>query len=170
MKHILTAAAMSLLAACVHAGETVKDDHTDKPTMSGHHGPHIMTAKSAGDFDETLTRVQAAIDARGFKTFAVIDHAAGAASIDQPLRPTTLIIFGNPKGGTPLIQAAQTIAIDLPLKMLVYMDDSGAVTIAWPDVEHLVHEHGANGIDAQSSKIGAALAAIASEAAAPPPQ
>src|ERR1700730_8429640 len=73
---------------------------------------------------ETMDRLEAEIKSVGMTVFARIDHAAGAASAGLPLRPTELLIFGNAKGGTPLMQADQAIGIDLPLKALVYQDGS----------------------------------------------
>ena len=70
----------------------------------------------------TMDRVEAQIQARGLSVFARIDHAAGAADVGLPLAPTDLIIFGNARGGTPLIQSVQTVGIDLPLKILVWQD------------------------------------------------
>ncbi|MEM9705141.1 MAG: DUF302 domain-containing protein [Pseudomonadota bacterium] len=134
--------------------------------MKPHKAPHIISTKSENDFATTLTLTKTAIEARGFKIFTSIDHAAGAASIGETLRPTTLIIFGNPRGGTKLMQAAQTIGVALPLKALVYQDAEGDVIIATSDVKHIVHEHNAEGVDALAARVAGALKAIAEEAAA----
>src|ERR1700757_862751 len=80
----------------------------------------LVTLRSKHDFDVTVERLLVALKVRETTVFARIDHAAGAASIQLPLRPTTLLIFGNAKAGTPLMQAAQTAGIDLPLKILVW--------------------------------------------------
>ena len=80
---------------------------------------------------ETAARLEAQIAAHGLTLFARIDHAAGAAEAGLELRPTLLLIFGNAKGGTPLMQAAQTIGIDLPLKFLVWQDEAGTTRIAY---------------------------------------
>src|SRR3979490_2949971 len=82
---------------------------------------------------ETMDRLEAEIKSVGMTVFARIDHAAGAASAGLPLRSTELLIFGNAKGGTPLMQADQAIGIDLPLKALVYQDASGKVWLAYND-------------------------------------
>ncbi len=124
----------------------------------------IISTKSNNSFDETLTKLQAALDKRSFKTFAVIDHSKGAASVDQTLRPTTLIIFGNPKGGTPLLQSAQTIGIDLPLKALVYQTEDGSVIIATSDIARITAAHGVTDKDPVKEKISGALTAIVQEA------
>ena len=86
----------------------------------------LVTVKSAFGPEETMNRFEAEVHARGMTVFAHIDHAAGAAAVGLPLRPTDLLIFGAAKGGTPLMQSVQTIGIDLPLKALVWQDESGA--------------------------------------------
>ena len=82
----------------------------------------LVTLQSSHDVATTLERLTAALEAKGVRVFARIDHAAGAASVGLALRPATLVIFGNPAAGTPLMQAAQTVGIDLPLKALVWQD------------------------------------------------
>jgi len=84
----------------------------------------LITMRSSHGPKDTMNRLEAQVKAKGMTVFARIDHAAGAAEAGLPLRPTDLLIFGNAKGGTPLMQAEQTIGIDLPLKMLVWKDAS----------------------------------------------
>src|SRR6516162_398502 len=74
---------------------------------------------------ETMDRLAAAVTTRGISIMARIDHAAAAAAVGMELRPTEVLIFGNPQAGTPLMQAIQTVGIDLPLKALVWRDESG---------------------------------------------
>lgn len=81
-------------------------------------------------FTETLSRLEKAADARGLKLFARLDHAAAAKEAGLSLRPTTVLVLGNPKGGTGLMQAQPTLAIDLPLKVLVWQGDDGKVRVA----------------------------------------
>src|SRR5215470_11850564 len=85
----------------------------------------LTTIPSARGPKDTMDRLEAEIKAKGMTVFARIDHAAGAAAVALALRPTELLIFGNARGGTPLMQSAQTIGIDLPLKALVWQDASG---------------------------------------------
>jgi uncharacterized protein (DUF302 family) len=92
--------------------------------------------------DETMDRLEAEVKGRGMMVFARIDHAAGAASVGLPLRPTVLVIFGNAKGGSPLMQADQAIGIDLPLKALVYEDATGKVWLSYNDPRWLAQRHG----------------------------
>jgi len=154
----------STLAACATAAEPAAKEVVAEKMEKHRHGPHLVSTISQNDFATTLSKLQAGIDSRGFKTFAVIDHAKGAASVDAELRPTTLVIFGNPKGGTPLIQSAQTMGIFLPLKALVYEDAEGQIKIATTDIRHGLKEHGVEGKDELAAKVAGALAAIAAEA------
>jgi len=88
-----------------------------------------------------MSRLEAAVNAKGMSVFARIDHAAGAASIGTLLRPTQVLIFGNPKGGTPLMQSTQTIAVDLPLRALVWQDASGKTWLSYNDPAWLAKRH-----------------------------
>ena len=163
---IFAAAFLSVLGGCATFEDRKPATNSENVMMmSKHHAPHIITVKSNGNFETTLASLKAIVAERGFKTFAVIDHAKGAVSIGAELRPTTLIIFGNPKGGTPLIKAEQRLGLRLPLKMLVFENAEGAVHIAYPDIAHLFHEYGVEGLAEPRSKIESALAAIAAEAA-----
>ena len=165
-KSILAATMAIALGACSHGQNHHPESNGARhPFAQSHHKPHINSVASNGDFDVTLTRLKEAIERRGFRTFAVIDHAKGAASIDADLRPTTLVIFGNPRGGTPLMQAEQRLGLRLPLKFLVIEDASGGVQIIYPDMAHLFHEYSVEGMAAPLGNIERALAAMAAEAA-----
>ena len=119
---------------------------------------------------ETMDRLAAAVTARGISVMARIDHAAAATAVGMKLRPTEVLIFGNPQAGTPLMQAVQTIGIDLPLKALVWQDESGATWLAYNDPQWLAHRHGADaGLDRTLHAMADALAAIAREATAASP-
>jgi uncharacterized protein (DUF302 family) len=128
----------------------------------------LITLRSTFDPKETMTRLEAEISARGMTVFAHIDHAAGAAAAGMTLRPTDLLIFGAAKGGTPLMQAVQTVGIDLPLKALVWQDEAGATFLSYNDPAFLTHRHGLGEsakpvVDAMSG----ALKAIATKATTP---
>lgn len=122
-----------------------------------------------------MDRLEAAVRARGLTVFARIDHAGGAARADLALRPTELLLFGSPQGGTPLMQAAQSAGIDLPLKALVWEDAAGTVWIGCNDPRQIAARHGIDGLPAIDALRGAlvALAATAAgaqaESAVPPP-
>ncbi len=100
----------------------------------------VVSPRSAG---ETMSRLEGIVKERGLNVFARIDHAAGAGKIGKTLRPTELLIFGNPQGGTPLMECAQTAGIDLPLKALVWTDEAGKVMLSYNDPEYLAKRHGA---------------------------
>ena len=105
----------------------------------------LVTLQSSHDFATTLERLTAALESKGVRVFAQIDHAAGATSAGLELRPTTLVVFGNPVAGTPLMQAVQTAGIDLPLKALVWEDASGATWLSYNDPAWLAQRHGVAG-------------------------
>lgn len=94
---------------------------------------------------ETLDRLEDDVKAKGLTVFARIDHAAGAAAVGMTLLPTAVLIFGNARGGTPLMQASQLIGIDLPLKVLVWQDTSGRTWLSYYDPGALAKRYGLSG-------------------------
>ena len=102
----------------------------------------LVSVASHYPMDETVRRLQAAFTERGMKIFAVIDHSGEADKAGLKMRPTKVVIFGSPKGGTPLMVAAPSLAIDLPLKTLVAEDGDGKVTVTYNDPEYLRERHG----------------------------
>ncbi|WP_426420201.1 DUF302 domain-containing protein [Bradyrhizobium genosp. A] len=123
-------------------------------TIQSHYGPR-----------ETMQRLEAAVKAKGFSVFAHIDHSAQAAQVNLSLLPTDLLIFGNPKGGTPLMRSDQTVGIDLPLKALVWQDEKGTIWLSYNDPEWLVRRHGgAPGTEDTVRAISDALKALAANA------
>jgi uncharacterized protein (DUF302 family) len=119
----------------------------------------LISVASRFSPQETSERLVREIGAAGMTLFARVDHAAGGASIGLPLRPTELLIFGNPRGGTPLMQARQTLGIDLPLRALVYQDAAGIVWVAYDDPDWLAKRHGLG--DEEASKVIVLKKAIA---------
>lgn len=120
----------------------------------------LTTLASALGPKETADRLEAEIKAKGMTVFARIDHAAGAAQVGLPLRPTEVLIFGNARAGTPLMQAGQTAGIDLPLKALVWQDDTGRTWLsynepAWVAERHELAEAVAGPVKAMTAAIGA---------------
>ena len=113
---------------------------------------------------ETTDRLATEIEAREMKVFARIDHAAGAAEVGLPLRPTELIIFGNARGGTPLMQSVQTVGIDLPLKALVWEDAAGKTWISYNEPKWIVQRHGVTHAEAIVIKLSDLLRAISTRA------
>jgi uncharacterized protein (DUF302 family) len=114
---------------------------------------------------ETMDRLVAAVTGRGMAMLARIDHAAAAAKVGMDLRPTEVVLFGNPRGGTPLMQAVQTMGIDLPLKALVWQDEAGKTWLGYNDPNWLARRHGALvGTEPPLGAMTDALAAVAKEA------
>ncbi len=120
----------------------------------------VIAVKSPHSAKETMGKLEEVVKQRGLNVFARIDHAAGAAKIGKTLRPTELLIFGNPQGGTPLMECAQSAGIDLPLKALVSEDASAQVWISYNDPVWLAQRHGAPACPA-AENLRKALAGIA---------
>ncbi len=110
---------------------------------------------------ETMNRLEAEIRTHGMKVFERIDHAAGAAEAGLELRPTELIIFGNARGGTPLMQSVQTVGIDLPLKALVWEDASGTTWLSYNEPSWIAHRHGVANAEPAVNKTSGVLSAMA---------
>jgi uncharacterized protein (DUF302 family) len=129
----------------------------------------LITIPSNSTVKATLDRLESEVKARGIAVFARIDHAAGASGAGLALRPTELLIFGNAAAGTPLMQAAQTIGVDLPLKALAWEDASGRVWLSYNDPGWLAQRHGLDASSAATTgAMAAGLACIAQKAAATP--
>jgi uncharacterized protein (DUF302 family) len=101
----------------------------------------IVNLPTHSSVDETITRVQALLQEKGVQVFALIDHSGEAKRAGIEMRPTKVLIFGNPKAGTPLMLAAPSIAIDLPLKLLVWEDADGQAWISYNTPAYLRHRH-----------------------------
>ena len=122
----------------------------------------LVSVRSSSGPKDTMNRIESEVKSRGMTVFARIDHAAGAAEVGLALRPTELLIFGNAKGGTPLMQSIQTIGIDLPLKVLVWQDESGSTWVSYNDPAWLAKRHELGpGSEMTISAMAAALNAIA---------
>ncbi|MGX1307656.1 uncharacterized protein (DUF302 family) [Amorphus suaedae] len=125
----------------------------------------LTVLPSAHDPDRTAERLIAAVEARGITVLADIDHARAAAAAGLDLRPTRVILFGNAKAGTPLMQDVQAAAIDLPLKALVWQDADGRTWLGYNDPAWIAQRHGVGpGSDQTIALLGRALAAVAEEA------
>ena len=125
----------------------------------------IKTISSALDSKQTMDRLEAAVRAKGLTVFARIDHALGAKEVGMPLRPTELLIFGNARGGTPMMQALQTTGLDLPLKALVWEDASGKTWLSYNEPEWIVSRHGRDAsLSGTVSSLSAVLAALSKAA------
>ena len=102
----------------------------------------LISKQSPYTVQITMDRLAAAVERAGASVFARIDHAAGAQSVDMELRPTQLLIFGNPKLGTPALQESQSAGLDLPLRVVAYEDENGIVFVAYHDPADLAEDHG----------------------------
>lgn len=119
----------------------------------------LFTRRSRHGFDETVSRLTTLIEEKGAKIFAVIDHAGEAAAAGLSMRPTKVVVFGSPTAGTPLMIAAPTLAIDLPLKILVAEREDGTVSMAYNTAEYIADRHGLARSDAAAVGAGDALTA-----------
>ncbi|MBE2260143.1 MAG: DUF302 domain-containing protein [Candidatus Accumulibacter sp.] len=126
----------------------------------------LVVVKSPYSVTETMTRFENVVKKRGLTVFSRIDHAAGAATIGKSLRATQVITFGNPEGGTPFMECAQTVGIDLPLKALIWEDGNSQVWLGYNDPLFLAQRHGVAQCPV-AEKLRQALAGLAEAAVAP---
>ena len=102
----------------------------------------IVNKPSKHSVDQTVEKLKGVLQAKGVTLFALVDHSGEAEKAGMKMPPTKLLIFGNPKGGTPLMLAAPSIAIDLPLKILIWEDGQGKVWVSYNSLEYLQERHG----------------------------
>ena len=123
----------------------------------------IVNLASNHSVDQTVEKLTSILQAKGVTLFALVDHSGEAEKVGIEMRPTKLLIFGSPKAGTPLMQAAPSIAIDLPLKVLVWEDADGKVWLSYNSPEYLEQRHGLPHELLQNIAVVAPLAAKAGE-------
>ncbi len=126
-------------------------------SLTAHANSGLINVKSKHSTKETADKLEAALVSKGLKVFARINHAEGAKNAGIDLRPTELVIFGNPKVGAPLMQCSQSVAIDLPQKALIWDDASGQTWLSYNTPEYLKERHDISGCDAVIAKITKAL-------------
>ena len=131
--------------------------------MTPNTGNGIKNVLSHQSVDQTLDKLQAMLRAKGVAVFALIDHSGEAAKVGMKMPPTKVLIFGSPKAGTPLMLAAPSIAIDLPLKILVWEDSQNKVWISYNAPEYLQERHGVPQELMQNIAVVETLAAKAGE-------
>src|SRR3954469_6790279 len=124
----------------------------------------VVTVVSAAPFDSTLARLERAVVAKGLTVAAKIDHAAAAQRANLTLRPTTLVIAGNPAAGTPLMQADQTMGVELPLRFLVWQGEDGKARVSYDPIKSIAKRHAVGGRDELLSKMTGAIEAIVKDA------
>ena len=127
----------------------------------------LIHVKSSHDVKNTARRLETFLKEKGMTVFLRIDHSEGARKVGKQLRPTELVIFGNPKVGTPLMQCGQTVAIDLPQKALIWQDESGQTWLTYNDPQYLAMRHELDGCRAVLEKIQNALGNFAQAATQP---
>lgn len=129
----------------------------------------FKTLSSPHGAKETMDRLESIVKEKGLTVFARVDHAAGATAVGMNLRPTELLIFGNARGGTPLMLADQRIGIDLPLKALVHQDEAGKVWLSYVDLHWLAQRYALGAaVSANVETLGKALDALATAAVKAP--
>lgn len=127
----------------------------------------LVSVKSSFDVSTTAERLEEKLKAKGMTIFSRINHAEGAAKLGKELRPTELIIFGNLKVGTPLMQCQQTVAIDLPQKALIWQDEDHQVWLTYNDPSYLASRHRINACEEALKKVTGALNKFATAATSP---
>jgi len=127
----------------------------------------LISIKSPHDVKTTADRLETTLTEKGMTVFIRINHAEGAQKVGMQLRPTEILIFGNPKVGTPLMQCSQSVAIDLPQKALIWEDETGQVWLSYNDPRYLVKRHKIQGCDEAVTKIENALSSFAQAATMP---
>ena len=132
-----------------------------------HADADLVTLPSAHSAPETVDRFKSLLAARKIQVFADIDHAAGAKEVGLSLRPTRVLIFGNPVAGTPLMQSRQTIGLDLPLRVLIWQDEAGKVWLTYRRPQSLARSHNVFDRDEAVSGLSGGLATLTGEATAP---
>ena len=127
----------------------------------------MVVVKSPHSVAVTVDKLVAVLESKGMNIFARINHAAGAQKAGMDLRPTELLVFGNPKVGTPLMLCSQSFAIDLPQKMLAWQGEDGTVHLGYNDPMHLKGRHKTEGCDEVLGKVSGALGNFAAAATKP---
>ena len=123
----------------------------------------ITTIATKHSVDEAVDKLKAVLDSKGVKIFAIVDHSGEAASVGLTMPPTKLVLFGNPKAGTPIMQSAPTAAIDLPLKILIAEDAAGNTSISWNSLDYLQTRHNIPSALMQNLAVVEALAHAAAQ-------
>lgn len=162
----LTAVSLGFMALI--AGLTVAYFSRQQAVAQATAATGLVVKASPYSVEETETRFKKILEAKGLNLFATVDHAQNASGAGLELRPTRVVIFGNPKVGTPLMQCQQTIAIDLPQKVLIWEDEQGEVQLAYNDPHYIGGRHRLDGCGVEAIKtISGALNNLTNGAIAP---
>jgi len=158
MQYIFSVLMMLSLNAC--AMNDMQSSAMEKNMTDG-----MIHVESQFSVKQTADRLQTLLSKKGMKIFNRLNHANGAKGVGIELNPMELIIFGNPKVGSPLMQCAQSIALDLPQKALIWQDEAGKVWLSYNDPDYLKQRHNVKGCDKNFAKITKALAGLTKAAA-----
>ena len=137
--------AMAIYLVSVRNSAHSENTNRKESSMSVSTANGIVSVASHQSVDQTVEKLKGILQAKGVMLFALVDHSGEAEKVGMTMRPTKLLIFGSPKAGTPLMQATPSIAIDLPLKILVAEDEAGRVWISYNSSEYLAERHGLPG-------------------------
>ncbi|KXJ54166.1 DUF302 domain-containing protein [Neptuniibacter pectenicola] len=124
----------------------------------------LVSVPSTRSVKDTADKLESVLTSKGMTVFTRINHADGAKKVNKELRETEVVLFGNPKAGTPLMQCAQTMGIDLPQKALIWKDENGAVWLSYNDPRYLAARHNMEGCEGALDKVSGALAKFAKAA------
>ena len=171
MLKIISIAALALVVSSCASVENVLNASDKMPSMPDtmiaiNAKKGLVTMQSPHSVQDTADKLAAIIESKGMKVFARVDHQKNAQSVDLTLRPTQVIMFGNPKAGTPLMQCEQSVAIDLPQKILISEDADKKVWLSYNNPEYLKNRHNIKGCDTEISNISKALNSVSKAAIA----
>jgi uncharacterized protein (DUF302 family) len=138
----LVGLAMAIYLVSVRSSTRSQFANRKENSMTPDRDRGIIDTPSNHSVDETVERLKGILQAKGVTLFALVDHSGEAEKVGMKMRPTKLLIFGSPKGGTPLMLAAPSVAIDFPLKILVWEDSQGKVWLSYNSPEYLKERHG----------------------------
>lgn len=171
MLKIISIAALTFTVSSCASVETIlnapdKMQSTPKTMAAINAEKGLVTMQSHHSVQETADKLAALIESKGMKVFARVDHQKNAQGVDLTLRPTQVIMFGNPKAGTPLMNCEQSVAIDLPQKILISEDADKKVWLSYNNPEYLKKRHNIKGCDTQLANIAKALDGVSKAAIA----
>lgn len=170
MLKIIPIAALALLATSCASVENILPTNTDRATTmttpATHANKGLITRQSNHSVQDTTDKLIKILENKGMTIFAQIDHQKNAAGVHLSLRPTQVVMFGNPKAGTPLMNCEQSIAIDLPQKMLISEDAQQRVWLSYNNPQYLQERHNLQGCDMALDNIAKALDGISQAAIA----
>jgi uncharacterized protein (DUF302 family)/uncharacterized membrane protein YidH (DUF202 family) len=155
--------AMAIYLLSVRSSAHLNSGNGEELSMTSNKANGIIDTPSKHSVDETVEKLKAILQTKGVTLFALVDHSGEAEKVGMKMRPTKLLIFGNPKGGTPVMLAAPSIAIDLPLKILIWEDSQGKVWLSYNSPAYLQERHGVPQELLQNIAVVGTLATLAGE-------